>query len=42
MERENESLHQVFWLLGTLTGLRDMVRGLLCKEKVLAPQIRPT
>jgi hypothetical protein len=36
------SRHLVFWSLGTLTSLRDRVRGLLRKGKVLTPQIRST
>jgi hypothetical protein len=29
VEGGNESRHLIFWLLGTLTGLRDRVRGLI-------------
>jgi hypothetical protein len=29
VEKWNESRHLVFWLLGTLTGLRDRVRRLV-------------
>ena len=29
MESRNESRHLVFWSLGTPTGLRDRVRGLI-------------
>jgi hypothetical protein len=29
VKRENESRHPIFWSLGTLTGLRVRVRGLI-------------
>jgi hypothetical protein len=42
VESRNGSRHLVFWSLGTLTGLKDRVEGLLCKGNVLAPQISLT
>jgi hypothetical protein len=41
VERGNESRHLIFWSLGTLTGLKDWIQGLVVQREGISTPNTP-